>query len=128
MKALWSSQYKSIAPSDFKSTVGRFKIEFAGRDQQDSHEFVSKLLEWLHGDTNRWENCIHTVEGMPKSQLASVIFKTVTIRVQRPSKEPEQNWKDKMEVKAVLEQYADVNVDQNYMTMMHCNHDDMAIM
>ena len=60
--------------------------------------------------------------------MASVIFKTVIIRVQRPSKEPEQNWKDKMEVKAVLEQYADVNVDQNDMTMMHCNHDDMAIM
>ena len=53
MKALWSSQYKSIAPSDFKSMVGKFKVEFAGRDQQDSHEFVSKLLEWLHGDTNR---------------------------------------------------------------------------
>ena len=32
--------------------------------------------------------------------------KTFMIRVQRPSKEPEQNWKDKMEVrKAVLEQY-----------------------
>ena len=31
------------------------------------------------------------------------------IRVQRPSKEPEQNWKDKMEVrKAVLEQYDDI--------------------
>ena len=33
--------------------IGRFKSEFAGRDQQDSHEFVSKLLEWLHSDTNR---------------------------------------------------------------------------
>ena len=31
------------------------------------------------------------------------------IRVQRPSKEPEQNWKDKMEVrKAVLDQYDDI--------------------
>ena len=53
LKAIWSSQYKSITPADFKSSVGKFKSEFAGRDQQDSHEFVSKLLEWLHGDVNR---------------------------------------------------------------------------
>jgi ubiquitin C-terminal hydrolase len=66
MKALWSSQFKSIVPSDFKKIVGKYKKEFAGRDQQDSHEFVSKLLEWLHGDVNR---------------------------IQKPSKEPEQNFR-----------------------------------
>jgi len=64
LKNLWSSQFKSISPSDLKQMIGRFKSEFAGRDQQDSHEFVSKLLEWLHSDTNR---------------------------IARPSKEPEQN-------------------------------------
>merc|ERR1719317_1613156 len=64
LKNLWSSQFKSISPSDLKQMIGRFKSEFAGRDQQDSHEFVSKLLEWLHSDTNR---------------------------IVRPSKEPEQN-------------------------------------
>jgi ubiquitin carboxyl-terminal hydrolase 8 len=53
--------------------VGRFKSEFAGRDQQDSHEFCSKLLEWLHGDTNR---------------------------VVRPSKEPEQNFRDSRDTSA----------------------------
>jgi len=64
LKNIWSSQFKSISPSDLKQMVGKFKPEFAGRDQQDSHEFVSKLLEWLHSDTNR---------------------------VVRPTKEPEQN-------------------------------------
>ena len=29
------------------------KSEFAGRDQQDSHEFLLSLLEWLHDDTNK---------------------------------------------------------------------------
>ena len=52
-KNLWSSQYKSISPGDLKQRVGRYKSEFAGRDQQDSHEFGSKLLEWLHDDTNK---------------------------------------------------------------------------
>jgi len=73
LKHLWSSQYKSISPVDFKQTVGRFKSEFAGRDQQDSHEFCSKLLEWLHEDTNK---------------------------VSRPSKEPEQNFKSSADTSA----------------------------
>merc|ERR1712059_122138 len=67
LKNLWSSQFKSISPSDLKQMVGRFKVAFAGRDQQDSHEFCSKLLEWLHEDTNKEV---------------------------RPSKEPEQNFRD----------------------------------
>ena len=53
LKHLWSSQYKSISASDLKSRVGRAKTEFAGRDQQDSHEFLLSLLEWLHDDTNK---------------------------------------------------------------------------
>ena len=53
LKHLWSSQYKSISAGDLKSRVGRAKTEFAGRDQQDSHEFLLSLLEWLHDDTNK---------------------------------------------------------------------------
>ena len=53
LKHLWSSQYKSISASDLKSRVGRHKSEFAGRDQQDSHEFLLSLLEWLHDDVNK---------------------------------------------------------------------------
>ena len=94
LKALWSSQFKSIAPSDFKTQVGRFKHEFAGRDQQDSHEFVSKLLEWLHGDTNR---------------------------VQRPSKEPEQNWKDKMDIKAARQHWRNyLERNQSIVVQLFC--------
>ena len=53
LKHLWSSQFKSISAGDLKSRVGRAKAEFAGRDQQDSHEFLLSLLEWLHEDTNK---------------------------------------------------------------------------
>ena len=70
---MWSSQYKSISASDLKSRVGRYKSEFAGRDQQDSHEFLLSLLEWLHDDVNK---------------------------VARPSGMPEQNIKDRRDVAA----------------------------
>merc|ERR1712141_59472 len=65
-----------------------------GRDQQDSHEFVSKLLEWLHGDTNR---------------------------VQRPSKEPEQNWKDKMDIKAARQHWRNyLERNQSIVVQLFC--------
>jgi len=73
LKHLWSSQYKSISASDLKSRVGRQKFEFAGRDQQDSHEFLLSLLEWLHEDVNK---------------------------VPKPSCMPEQNIKDRRDVSA----------------------------
>ena len=53
LKTLWSSKFKSISASDFKSLMGRYKSEFAGQDQQDSHEFLLSLLEWLHDDVNK---------------------------------------------------------------------------
>ena len=53
MSNLWSSQNFCVSPLDFKNIIGRLKREFAGRKQQDSHEFLCKMLEWLHGDTNK---------------------------------------------------------------------------
>ena len=37
--------------SDLKSRAGRAKPEFAGTQQQDSHEFLLSLLDLLHEDT-----------------------------------------------------------------------------
>lgn len=53
--------------------MGRAKSEFSGRDQQDSHEFLLSLLEWLHDDTNK---------------------------VPKPTNMPEQNSTDKRDVMA----------------------------
>ena len=52
LRNLFSPQLQSISPSDLKLVAGKFKAEYSSRGQQDSHEFLSKLLEWLHNDTN----------------------------------------------------------------------------
>jgi ubiquitin carboxyl-terminal hydrolase 4/11/15 len=43
----------SIAPREFKSTIGRYSSMFHGYMQQDSQEFLSWLLDALHEDLNR---------------------------------------------------------------------------
>ncbi|KAK6635733.1 hypothetical protein RUM44_000987 [Polyplax serrata] len=53
VKTLWSGQFRSIACRDFKSTVGAFKTEYATYEQQDSHEFLTFLMDWLHNDLNK---------------------------------------------------------------------------
>ena len=53
LKALWSGQYKSIAPRDLKNAVSCHMPSFMGCEQQDSHEFLTMLLEKLHYDLNQ---------------------------------------------------------------------------
>ena len=52
IKMLWSGQYKSIAPHDFKRTIGKHSTMFRGSDQQDAHELLLILMEFLHQDVN----------------------------------------------------------------------------
>ena len=52
IRMLWSGQYKSIAPTDFKKTIGRYEANFRGHEQQDAHELLSMLMSWLHNDIN----------------------------------------------------------------------------
>lgn len=35
-----------------KNAVGRFKSSFRGYEQQDSHEFLTILVDWLHEELN----------------------------------------------------------------------------
>nr|XP_045621599.1 ubiquitin carboxyl-terminal hydrolase 8-like [Procambarus clarkii]XP_045621601.1 ubiquitin carboxyl-terminal hydrolase 8-like [Procambarus clarkii]XP_045621602.1 ubiquitin carboxyl-terminal hydrolase 8-like [Procambarus clarkii] len=53
IRALWCGQYRSIAMRDLKSAVGRFHKPFQGYDQHDSHEFLIKLMDWVHEDLNK---------------------------------------------------------------------------
>ena len=53
MKDMWSGRYTSVAPVDFKQTIGEFRPQFAGFQQQDSQEFMLFLLDGLHEDMNR---------------------------------------------------------------------------
>lgn len=53
MKEMWSNAYTIVVPRDFKSTIGEFRPQFAGTEQQDSQEFMNFLLDGLHEDLNR---------------------------------------------------------------------------
>ncbi|XP_076294142.1 ubiquitin carboxyl-terminal hydrolase 8 isoform X2 [Lasioglossum baleicum] len=53
IKALWRGQYKSISPHDLKIAVGQYKLQFESYEQQDSHEFLTFLLDWMHNDLKR---------------------------------------------------------------------------
>ncbi|EFX64527.1 hypothetical protein DAPPUDRAFT_66136, partial [Daphnia pulex] len=52
LNALWSGQYRSISCKDLKNAVGRYKSSFRGYEQQDSHEFLTILVDWLHEELN----------------------------------------------------------------------------
>lgn len=53
LKDVWSGKYSVISPVDFKTTIGKFRPQFSGFNQQDSQELVSFLLDGLHEDLNR---------------------------------------------------------------------------
>ncbi|KAK0091362.1 hypothetical protein PV326_003335, partial [Microctonus aethiopoides] len=53
IKALWRGQYKSIAPHHLKKTIGHYKLQFDSYEQQDSHEFLTFLLDWMHNDLRK---------------------------------------------------------------------------
>nr|XP_032522137.1 ubiquitin carboxyl-terminal hydrolase 8 isoform X1 [Danaus plexippus plexippus] len=50
VRALWSGQYRFIAAKDLRSEVGKHQRSFRGNEQQDSHEFLTILMDWLHLD------------------------------------------------------------------------------
>ncbi|XP_026288605.1 ubiquitin carboxyl-terminal hydrolase 8 [Frankliniella occidentalis] len=50
IRNLWMGQYRSIACRDFKRVVGKHMDQFRGCGQQDAHEFLTFLMDWLHND------------------------------------------------------------------------------
>ena len=52
LRALWSGQFKSISPVDFKKAMGSHLECFDNNEQQDAHELLSTLMGCLHNDTN----------------------------------------------------------------------------
>ncbi|XP_043462618.1 ubiquitin carboxyl-terminal hydrolase 8-like [Leptopilina heterotoma] len=58
IKALWRGQYKSISPRDLKVVIGQYRLQFESYEQQDSHEFLTFLLEWMHNDLKRKDKVI----------------------------------------------------------------------
>ena len=56
IRKLWIANDKVIDISKFKTAIGLCNERFAGRSQQDTHEFVTFLIDSLHEDLNRVEN------------------------------------------------------------------------
>lgn len=53
MRELWLNKHRHISSYDLRRVVGEFKQIFRGMDQQDSHEFLTILMDWLHSDLER---------------------------------------------------------------------------
>ena len=75
IKMLWSGQYKSFAPYEFKRILGKHNDRFRGNDQQDAHELLMFLMECLHKDVNlvRQERKIpeQNNDGLPEIEAAN---------------------------------------------------------
>lgn len=47
---LWNGECKYISSKHLKSAIGELDHLFYGMDQQDSHEFLIMLIDWLQSD------------------------------------------------------------------------------
>lgn len=70
---LWNGKYKSIAPRDFRYVFGQYQKMFSGYEQQDSHEFLTILMDNLHLELEL------TLDEVFRSSLYSQVQKIQTI-------------------------------------------------
>ena len=53
LKEMWSGEIVCVRPTALKHEIGKLKAEFAGYQQQDSHELFQAIVDALHEDLNR---------------------------------------------------------------------------
>eukprot|EP00696_Hemimastix_kukwesjijk_P002536 gnl/Hemi2/13103_TR4475_c0_g1_i1.p1 gnl/Hemi2/13103_TR4475_c0_g1~~gnl/Hemi2/13103_TR4475_c0_g1_i1.p1 ORF type:complete len:854 (+),score=238.49 gnl/Hemi2/13103_TR4475_c0_g1_i1:71-2632(+) len=84
LQDLWSGKYTAVAPSDFKTALGKFAPQFSGYQQQDCQELLAFLLDGLHEDLNRVEDKpqTETVEsnGRPDEIVAEEAWRVHQLR------------------------------------------------
>ena len=61
----------SANPRELKNAVGKHCAQFSGFQQQDSHEFLTVLLDYLHEDLNRVKEKPYAEEDGPESSTSS---------------------------------------------------------
>lgn len=59
---LWSGRYKSVAPRNFRYAIGQFEKMFSGYEQQDSHEFLTILIDRLHSELQTAVNEVRVID------------------------------------------------------------------
>lgn len=47
-KMLWSGDCLFISAKDLKKAAGRQELRFQELDQEDAHEFLILMIDWLH--------------------------------------------------------------------------------
>ncbi|XP_052750897.1 ubiquitin carboxyl-terminal hydrolase 8 isoform X2 [Galleria mellonella] len=70
VRALWSGQYRFIAIKDLKNVVAKHQRTFRGCEQQDSHEFLTILMDWLHLDLQFTISVPSNKDDLPASEKA----------------------------------------------------------
>jgi len=74
IKAMWGSQYKTVAPVEFKKVIAQVQPRFSGYQQHDSSELLQFLLDGLHEDLNRVLDKPFTLsvddQGRPDEEVA----------------------------------------------------------
>lgn len=61
---LWSGECKYISSKHLKVAMGEQEHLFYGMEQQDSHEFLIMLIDWLQSD-------LQTIAVVRKTKLSS---------------------------------------------------------
>lgn len=74
IKVLWNGQYKYISSKDLRYIVGQYQQIFRGIEQQDSHEFLTILMDWLHSDLQTLKIADSPRTNLPASQKAWLEF------------------------------------------------------
>lgn len=75
LKELWTGQYKCIASKNLRFVVGQYERQFGGIEQQDSHELLTILMDWLHSDLQTVPIQIDTsLDKLPASERAWVEY------------------------------------------------------
>jgi len=62
MYLLCSDKYCVVTPKPFKQVIGHIKYIYMENQQQDAHEFLIFLLDYLHEDLNRVRILILRIE------------------------------------------------------------------
>ncbi|CAG9804419.1 unnamed protein product [Chironomus riparius] len=69
IKMLWSGECKYISSKHLKSVIGEQEHLFCGFDQQDAHEFLVMLIDWLQSDLQTI-NMANNIGQSPPSEKA----------------------------------------------------------
>ncbi|KAM7362211.1 ubiquitin specific protease 8 [Cochliomyia hominivorax] len=74
IKVLWNGNYKCVASKDLRYVIGQYQKMFRGIEQQDSHEFLTILMDWLHSDLQTVSQPEYIREPMTASDKAWLDF------------------------------------------------------